>query len=469
MSYDKSDEQSIILHAKKIEHKSLRQYMLDTKKPSKALEKRSSYNTGKGLLGQLVEEVVFGYKANSRKDADFTEVGMELKVVPLKKIIPQKNSKMVCKKRGLSVKERMVLSIIDYMTIVDENWQTNSLSRKMSKLLLMFYIYERNADLLDYVFEVVEKWEPSQSDLERIKTDWETIVNKVRNGLAHELSEGDTYYLGAATKGANVKSLRRQPFSSKLAMQRAFSFKRSFVESIFEELLSKPQITEEIEKPLNILIQEIMIKYQYQTISEIMSQLNIKKSPAKNWLNSFCRDLLEIEFGKSFESIPQIKKAGIELKTVCLQVNGVPKESMSFEQIDYDEIINESWNDSNIRGKFESKKHLWMIFKALVPYKKQRDIALDDLIFEKCIMWNMPIPDLEGPYRSLWEDTVSKIKNNDFNNFLKAKDNPVGHIRPKAMNARDKAVFRGKEVPKNAFWLNAKYVAEQIKKYEQVT
>jgi len=470
MLYNKLNELSIIEHAKRMEHKSLKQYMQNFQNSSLVLEDSSLYNSGKGSLGQLVEEVVFNYKINSLKDADFSEVKMELKVVPLKRIKAIKSSKLMCKKLGISVKERIILSIIDYMSITEENWEINSLSIKMSKLLLMFYLYEKDVEILDYVFQLVDKWEPSPSDLEIIKRDWELIVKKINSGRAHELSEGDTYYLGAATKGATAKSLRKQPFASELAMQRAFSFKRSYVESIFEELLTKkPAITVIIEKPLETLIQEIMSKYKGLTLLEIKKILNIKKSSAKNWLNIFCKDMLMHELGQDIESYNQIKKAGIELKTICLQVNNIPRESMSFEQIDYEEIITEKWEDSNIRSKFESKKHLWVIFKALVPYKMQKDLALDDIVFEQCIIWNMPISDLEGPYKLLWEDTVLKIKRNEFNKFIKSKENLVGHIRPKATDSRDKIIFKGREVPKKAFWLNARYVAEQIQKYNNGT
>ena len=36
----------------------------------------------KGGLGNLLEEVFFGYKANSNQEADFAEAGVELKVTP---------------------------------------------------------------------------------------------------------------------------------------------------------------------------------------------------------------------------------------------------------------------------------------------------------------------------------------------------------------------------------------------------
>lgn len=40
----------------------------------------------KGGLGQIIEEGLFKYDINSRNEADFAELGVELKVTPLKLI-----------------------------------------------------------------------------------------------------------------------------------------------------------------------------------------------------------------------------------------------------------------------------------------------------------------------------------------------------------------------------------------------
>ena len=58
----------------------------------------------KGVLGNLIEECYFGYKANSSTSADFEEAGVELKVTPYKKTI-----------KGYKAKERLVITMINYM------------------------------------------------------------------------------------------------------------------------------------------------------------------------------------------------------------------------------------------------------------------------------------------------------------------------------------------------------------------
>ena len=58
---------------------------------------------GKGSLGEMVEEIYFGYEKNSNPDADFSVAGVELKCTPLKRN----------KKQELIIKERLVCGMID--------------------------------------------------------------------------------------------------------------------------------------------------------------------------------------------------------------------------------------------------------------------------------------------------------------------------------------------------------------------
>ena len=76
LPYNPSDKKSIIDYAKRLVGNSLRQ---------SCAESVLLHNyTGKGHFGQILEQFYFGYKPNSKAEADFNEVGMELKSSPLK-------------------------------------------------------------------------------------------------------------------------------------------------------------------------------------------------------------------------------------------------------------------------------------------------------------------------------------------------------------------------------------------------
>ena len=68
--------------------------------------------------------------------------------------------------------------------------------------MFCFYIWKAKTLNLDYVFDLVNLWEPNKKDLEIIEQDWNIIVGKIKNGKAHEILKGDILYLGTCTKGS---------------------------------------------------------------------------------------------------------------------------------------------------------------------------------------------------------------------------------------------------------------------------
>lgn len=468
-NYDKNNKESIEQYARKLINKSLNELNIYNR------EYRFNNKKSKGRLGQTVEESYFGYRVNSKQEADFDEVGVELKVCPLKNIKKKPNSNNIRERLGYSAKERIVLSIIDYFKLNNEVWDNNSIMDKCEELLLMFYMNEKDVPTEDLIFKIVSLWKPSQQDLKIIESDWNTIVSKVKDGKAHEISEGDTMYLGACTKGSTAeKSKRLQPNSNILAPQRAFSYKRSYVDYIIEDLLRKEQYKKF--KLAKSLSDEYMLFDQkiYNIFNEIVNKsldeiINVysinRQRKAKNFIRLVIDDVCKIAFGDKLDNFEEFKKANIEIKTILLKPNGIPKESMSFEQIDYCEIVNEEWNTSTIRNKFENKKHLWIIFKSKINFKKQSELGLDDILLNKVMFWNMPIADLDNSMYKVWIDATNKIKQGDYNNFIKISNGEIAHIRPKGKDANDLAITpQGTKERKKCFWLNSKYIKEQIGK-----
>ncbi|SUY80089.1 DNA mismatch repair protein MutH [Clostridium tetani] len=347
--------------------------------------------------------------------------------------------------------------------------------KKCKELLLMFYMNEKDVPKEELLFKIISLWTPSEKDLKIIERDWNTIALKVKQGKAHEISEGDTMYLGACTKGSTAeKSKRRQPNSNILAQQRAFSYKRSYVDYIIEELLEKERLRKY--KPVKALSDEgllfdekiynIFNSMLQKSILDIMKMYSINRErKAKNFIRLVIDDVCKVVFGDKLNNFDEFRKANIEIKTILLKPNGMPKESMSFEQINYCEIVKEKWETSNIRDKFENKKHLWIIFRSKKNFKKQLELSLNDIIIHKVMFWNMPISDLNDSMYRVWKDTVSKIKKGDYDNFIKISNGEIAHIRPKGQNTKDLAFTpQGTKERKKCFWLNARYIKEQIEK-----
>lgn len=476
--YDKSSPASIESYAKKLLDLSLRRYF------GGKIEQKYQ---GKGKLGQLLEEKYFKYKINSRAEPDFPEAGVELKSTPVK----------YTKDHKLVSKERLVLNIINYMEEWKYSFKDSSFWKKNNHLLLMFYLWEEGKIDIDYVFKIIRLWNFPAVDLKIIKDDWFTIHNKILAGKADEISEGDTFYLAACMKGSTKeKSQRKQPFSKKLAMQRAYSLKNKYMNTIIN--LSLDHINLNIDEdeinwvldewqdgmahePLevykakqNIQSMESIVKdvrdydspqetfteyvekkfVPYYGLDEkgIALQLDLDLEKLNNNKSKFAIIVKNILGIKKDNKIAEFEKAGIKVKTIRLTRNNTLNEAMSFKNIQYKEIVNESWKESYWYDVLTHK-----LFFVVFIEDNQGLYHLRNAFF-----WNMPEKDLEEA-RRFWEDTKGKIKNGDFSHFIKASDNRICHVRPKGRNSSDMIKdINGRYQKKYCYWLNRAYIKKII-------
>lgn len=413
---------------------------------------------GKGNLGQIVEESYFEYDINSKAEADFSHVGVELKVTPFK----------VNQNKTISAKERLVLNIINYMEEYQKDFYESSFWDKNKKLLLVFYQWKKELEKKDYVVKDIMLHEFSEEDLVVIKNDWNTIINKIKKGKAHELSEGDTNYLAACPKGANKSSVRKQPFSEELAMQRAFSLKSSYMTSLIRKRLGvEDEKVVSILKGTKMTIEQLLeskFKVFYgKSVDEIGDDLGIdlyngKSKLAKNYVQMLVSRILGLTTN-DLSKIEEFAKANIKFKTIRIEKNGKIKEHMSFPTFKYKEIIEEDWENSSLRNLFEEQKYLFVVFR----YDEDDILRLD-----KIKLWNMPISVLDTYVKDAWEETVRVIKegvkieikgNKAFDNLPGPKFNGICHTRPHARDSEDTYDLPdGRKLVKKCFWLDKEYI-----------
>jgi hypothetical protein len=161
----------------------------------------------------------------------------------------------------------------------------------------------------------------------------------------------------------------------------------------------------------------------------------------------------------------EFEKANIVVKTIRIGKNNKIKESMSFPTFRFKELVEEEW-DTSIFGTYLSEtRFLFVVYK----YDEQGNLFL-----KGCQFWNIPYKDLNIEVRKVWQrskqvliDGLKIIKKNGkyYNNFPKASDNPVCHVRPHAQNSKDTYELPdGRQYPKQCFWLNNNYILEQLDK-----
>ena len=464
--YDKASPKSIFEYAIPLLDHTLREIVGD--------EAVESYNmSGKGTLGQMVEELYYHYKANSNPTPDFEEAGVELKTTGLKRL----------KDLSLQIKERLVVDMIDYNQVVKETFEMSMFYNKCRLMLLLFYLYDSDIEQYDRYFLFVALWKIPEKDLLIIKHDYDVIIDKIKRGEAHLLSEGDTEYLGACRKGQKGDSLRVQPNSSVRAPGRAFSLKTAYMRTVLQYIKNTGkravvnfdlQVDEIVktndlkERSFEEIILSRFAPFFGKDYKEISSLLSKDESSSKSKYFDIANTIVSPDVSNVNHS-EEFQKAGLTMKTVRIEENGGIKESMSFENIDYEEVFdNENWYDSRLYELFTSR-FLFVVYRRdssrniFINGKEEKRYILDKVFF-----WTMPIKDVD-----LAEEYWTNIRNCVLENhidpvyFWKIKDHRNFHVRPKGRVAIDLAYNpNGGFVKKYCYWFNSEYVKKIIESNE---
>lgn len=467
VEYDRSDPLSIETYSKNLVGKTFRQIceeddarqLLTLQDGSAVYETNdvSEIKRNKGNLGQIVEEKFFHYACNSDSRADFYEAGVELKVTPYK----------INRDGSLSAKERLVLTMIDYYQVVNEKFEESHLWNKSKLILLVYYLYMKETKYnLDYRIGYSKLFTPPEQDVKIIRHDYYVIVSKIQAGKAHELSEGDTLYLGAAPKAATSKDRRKQPFGEELAKPRAFAFKSSYMTYVLNTYIApgkttyEPIITEDTVDSFEDYVMGKINRFRGCSVESLCEEfeVDIQKRP-KSLEAILAYRILGIKGNHAEE----FEKANVVIKTIRIGKNDKIKESMSFPAFRFTELVKEEWEDSVFGNYLRETRFLFVV------YKFDKD---DVLRLRGCQFWNIPYEDLETDVRSVWWKTkqvlqeglqVTEVNGVRRNNFPKASENSVCHVRPHAQNAEDTYELPdGRQYPKQCFWLNNTYIYRQI-------
>lgn len=484
LPYDKNDENSIEVYAKRLIGHTFQEVIDKRIYSTTQVRENSEITYGntkrKGGLGNLLEELYFGYKANSESEPDFKEAGVELKVTPFE----------IKKGNQYRAGERLVLTMINYSGPIEDDLYESHLWKKCKRLLLIYYWRDRSlSSNLQYPIQYVSLFTPSETDLAIIENDYKIIAEKVMSGKADELSESDTYYLGACTKGATAeKSIVNQFYPPHTpAKKRAFCYKNSYMTYVLNEYLIEDSESYEtiVDNPSELENQDIteyiiskINKYAGKTDKEIASIFNLDYTANKAQWTTLTYRMLGIKSNRAAE----FRKANVSVRVIRLEENGSMKECMSLSPFKFNELIEQKWEDSDLHNYLDETKFFFVVFQKING----------EYVLKGSQFWNMPVDDLNGKVKEGWEKTVNTIKdgvkweissNKISNNLLNKADKLIIHVRPHA----SKSFYRdldgttygtgskedanelpdGRLMTTQSFWLNNDYILKQLDCYNK--
>lgn len=479
LGYDPASPESIESYALQLEDKTFMEVVATKGHTNEDAIEAYANRLRKGGLGNLLEEVFFGYKANSNQEADFAEAGVELKVTPYE----------VTKKGELRAGERLVLTMINYDGPVEVDFYQSHAWDKMRLILLIYYWRNKqlNSNLL-YKIGYVKMFTPPEADLEIIKRDYAFIIRTIQEGRAHELSEGDTMYLGACTKGATAeKSTVPQYYGDKIpARKRAFCFKNSYMTYVLNHYIVGKESGNAILKNAEILkeksFEEILESIVNQYIGVSDKELCEKFGREYNNNKAQWNDLVCKILGIRDVHADEFEKANIKVKTIRMEENNTMRESMSFPPFKFMDLVEEEYDSSTLHDYFDETRLFFVV------WKKEGDVYR----IRGCQLWNMSHYDLDVTVRSEWEQYkhiiqygIQFVKCVDLNGKISFKNNlpnksetEIIHVRPHATKAayrfnngeeygnveRDANMLpNGEYMTTQSFWINNSYILEQLK------
>ena len=428
----------------------------------------------KGQYGNYIEKYFYGYQPNSDSSADFDKIGVELKVTPFK----------VNKNGTISAKERLVLTIINYMEEnLDDFYQTH-LWEKCSKILLLFYNGLISGQIMaDYVIKKVFLFDWFEEDMAVILEDYKRITDKIKTGRAHELSESDGNYLSTCTKGSgNGKDFREQPFSDELAKQRAWELKSSYMtylinNKIFNQIEQESVVAtaQGENKTFTQLIADKILSYRGSSEQELYDKFEVNpKAKGKNSI--LIRKMIGLT--GDLEKTQEFQKANMNLRVIRVDKDGLPKEDSPFKTYNFINLLrNNEWEDSHVYQEIYNKRFLFVVFKETKP----KLFVLDSIKF-----WGFP-DRLENEVKRVWQETRQILRdgvqltqngNRVSTSFPQSKVNTIIFTKIHATNtyyeissntfvgkgrlSDTDTLPDGRRITKHSFWIPKKFLQEVL-------
>lgn len=146
----------------------------------------------KGWLGELLENAL-GATAGSRPLPDFTELGIELKTIPIGADGRPRESTHVCS--------------VALGDLIGQRWQDSTVRRKLARVLWVPVETRAELPLAARRIGLPRLWSPDTAQESVLRADWEEHMELLSTGRFEELDARLGVYLQIRPKAANSRAL----------------------------------------------------------------------------------------------------------------------------------------------------------------------------------------------------------------------------------------------------------------------
>ncbi len=367
-----------------------------------------------GIAGDVIEQSVFGYPADTRQEPDLNIDGVktELKTTGLK----YKNNK-----KDFTAKEPMSITAVSPNTIINETFEESNFWHKLEHLLFVYYLYDspitvKAAQYANFPIKGYQFYEFDSEDQEILKNDWKIVRDFIKYLQENYENYENEYPRISYELRPKLMYIDTAP---KWPNRPRFRLKRSVVSSIvqehfgetLEQLPGRYTSYSEIEKTCHDLTE----KYKGKNIAELVNLLNINVNKINK---SIGEQIIVKMFGgnsKKMNNIELFNKTGLIGKTLTLTERGLRKEDMKLFTIDFTEFENEEieFEDSQMYEYFANNQFLCIIFQ-----KPNSEAKMSENIFLGFKIINFDETFIENEVKVTWKRIKDLIINKKLKNII---------------------------------------------------
>jgi len=367
-----------------------------------------------GIAGDVVEQSILGYPADSDKNPDLIVdgVNVELKTTGIR--APKKKGDFI-----YEAKEPMSITAVSPDNIVKEEFDTSSFWSKLEHLLLVYYHYDspvtvKAADYANFYIKGYHFHDFSEQEKEILKNDW-LIVRDFIQHLKDNYSDPKAEYPRISSELR--KQLMLIDTAPKWPNPPRFRLKRAAVSTLvqkhfganFEELDETYSSFKELDAELH----KITAKYKNKTVRELILELgiNFDFSTGKDVPKSISEQIIVKMFGgtaKKLSKIELFSKVGLVPKSIVQTTTGARTEDTKLFKIDFTEWtdVDTPFEDSFVYNYFSGQQFLCIIFEepsAEAPLLENKFIGFKRLVFTEEI--------IENEVKPVWEKVRDLVNN----------------------------------------------------------
>ena len=148
----------------------------------------------KGWVGQLFEQLL-GADAGSKAEPDFRHLGIELKTIPVDHQGTPKETTYIC--------------TVPLLGEAGFHWEESWVCNKLRRVLWIPVEGGREIPLVNRRVGMPLLWEPSATEADLLRNDWEELMEMVRTGQVEEITARIGEAIQIRPKAANAK-IRRE-------------------------------------------------------------------------------------------------------------------------------------------------------------------------------------------------------------------------------------------------------------------